>query len=91
MTFLHVASGSGGSSNIKDNSSLVCSEGFYVSLEDISNGTTEEVCRPECGEWEEFPHSTVVAIYVTELVTAVVFFLSGAVVLVLSVIQYKRM
>ena len=69
----------------------MCSEGFYVSLEDISNGTTEEVCRPECGEWEEFPHSTVVAIEVTETVAGVANMIGGAVVLVLSVIRYKQM
>ena len=91
---MYIASSSGGSgetSDFKDNSSLVCSEGFYVYVVDISNGTTEELCRPECGEWEEVPHSTVVAISVTELMTEVVYLLSGAVVLVLSVIQYKRM
>ena len=90
----YVASRSGGSretSDFEDNSSLVCSEGFYVYQEDITNGTTVEVCRPECGEWEEFPHSTVVAIYITEIVAAVVYILGGAVVLVLSIIQHKQM
>ena len=88
---VYIASSSGGSADFKDNSSLVCSDGFYVSLEYISNGTTVEVCRPECGEWEEVPHSTVVTISVTVLVTEVVYLLSGAAVLVLSVIHYKRM
>ena len=89
-----VASHSGGSretSGFEDNSSLVCSEGFYVSLEDITNGTTVEVCRPECGEWEEFPHSTVVAIYIVDIVVAVVYILGGAVLLVLSIIRHKQM
>ena len=91
---VYIASSSGGSgetSDFKDNSSLVCSEGFYVSLEDISNGTTVEVCRPECGEWEEVPHSAVVAINIVQSATDVMYFLNGAVVLVLSVIQYNRM
>ena len=69
----------------------MCSEGLFVSLADIGNGTTVEVCRPECGEWEEVPHSAVVARYIAELVTEVVYLLSGAAVLVLSIIQYKRM
>ena len=70
----------------------MCSEGFYVYVcEDISNGTTEEVCRPECGEWEEFPHSTVVALYVTQTVAAVANLFGGAVVLVLSAIRYEQM
>ena len=91
--YILVDSGSGVSTNTSpgSNTSLVCSEGFYVSLEDISNGTTEEVCRPECGEWEEFPHSTVVALYVTQTVAGVTYMIGGVVVLVLSVMRYKQM
>ena len=94
FSLFYVASRSGGSretSDFEDNSSLVCSEGFYVSLEDITNGTTVEVCRPECGEWEEFPHGTVVALYITDIVVAVVYLLNGAVLLVLSIIRHKQM
>ena len=34
-----------------------CNDGFYES----SLGNTT-VCHPECGEWEEFSHGTVVAV-----------------------------
>ena len=62
----------------------VCNEGFYISE---STG----LCVPECGVWEEFPHSTVVGVDAVVIFSGIVYFLSGLAVLVLSCINYKRM
>ena len=62
----------------------VCNEGFYI------NESTG-LCVPECGVWEEFPHSTVVGIDAVVILSGIVYFLSGLAVLVLSCINYKRM
>ena len=61
-----------------------CSEGFYI---DESTG----LCIPECGVWEEFPHSFVVGVDAVVILSAIVYLLSGVAVLVLSCINYKRM
>ena len=62
----------------------LCSEGFYI---DESTG----LCIPECGVWEEFPHSFVVVVDALVILSAIVYLLSGVAVLVLSCINYKRM
>ena len=61
----------------------VCSDGFYVS----STG----LCRPECMEWEEFPHTTVVIIDVFVTLQAVVYVIAAIAVLILSCIRHKKM
>ena len=63
---------------------IECSKDFYL---DAESG----LCRPECGEWEEFPHSTVLAIDVVIILQAVVFFISATVFLLMSCIHYRRM
>ena len=70
--------------NTLHNNSLTCSEGFYVSE---STG----LCRPECGVWEELPHSLIVGADVAIILSAIVYLLSGTAVLVLSCIYRKRM
>ena len=62
----------------------MCSEGFYI------NENTG-LCTPECGVWEEFPHSFVVGIDAVVIFSGIVYFVSGLAVLVLSCINYKRM
>ena len=62
----------------------VCNEGFFIS-------ENTGLCTPECGVWEEFPHSFVVGIDVVAIFSGIVYFLSGAAVLVLSCMSYKRM
>ena len=62
----------------------VCSEGFYISE---STG----LCVPECGVWEEFPHSFVSAINIVVLFCGIVHLLGASAVLILSCINYKRM
>ena len=62
----------------------VCNEGFYIS-------ENTGLCVPECGVWEEFPHSFVVGIDAVVIFSGIVYFLSGIAVLVLSCISYKRM
>ena len=62
----------------------MCSEDFFL------NESTGQ-CLPECGVWEELPHSTVVGIDVVVIFSAIVYLLSGVAVLVLSCINYKRM
>ena len=66
-------------------SKVVCSDGFYVGDEAGLSG-----CKPECGEWEEFPHSSV-AFDVFVVLQAVVCIVSSVIVVVLSAIRYKRM
>ena len=61
-------------------------DGFYESS--LGNMT---VCHPECGEWEEFSHGTVVAVNAVIIIQAVVYFISGAVVLVLSILRRHHM
>ena len=62
----------------------MCNEGFYISE---STG----LCVPECGVWEEFPHSFSVGIDALVILLGIVYLLSGSAVLVLSCINYKRM
>ena len=42
--------------NVCNTSKLVCSDGFYY-----EDRTGIPGCRPECGEWEEFPRGSVIA------------------------------
>ena len=62
----------------------VCNEGFFI------NENTG-LCVPECGVWEEFPHSFSVGIDAVVIFSGIVYFLSGLAVLVLSCINHKRM
>ena len=62
----------------------VCSEGFYI---DEDTG----LCVPECGVWEEFPHSFLVGVDAVVILSALINLLSSIVILVLSCISYKRM
>ncbi len=49
------------------------------------------VCRPECGEWEEFSSSTVNTIDALIILVEIIDVLASTAVLVLSCIEYKRM
>ena len=62
----------------------VCNEGFYI------NENTG-LCVPECGVWEEFPHSFIVGADAVLIFSGIVYLLSGVAVLVLSCINHKRM
>ena len=62
----------------------LCSEGFYI------NENTG-LCVPECGVWEEFPHRFIVGINAVVILSGIVYFISGLVVLVLSCIRHKSM
>ena len=68
------------------NGTLDCNDGFYV-----GEHAGVPVCRPECGEWEEFPHGSRVALDVVVALQAVVYIIGTILVVVLSVIRYKRM
>ena len=74
------------SGSVMSNRTLVCGDGFYVGER---AGFT--VCIPECGEWEEFPHGSRVALDVVVALQAVVYIIGTIVVVVLSAIRYKRM
>ena len=63
------------------NSTIVCSEDFF-----LSSG----VCKPQCGQWDEFPHSTVVATDAVMIVSASIGFIVANILLVLSCIRYRR-
>ncbi len=78
------------SSTTTTNSTLVCSDGFYV-LRTGNSSNSPGVCLPECGEWEEFPHNTVVALDTTLLVAAFMYMIGGTMVLVVSFIRCQRM
>ena len=67
-------------------SKLVCSDGFYVGDKAGLSG-----CRPECGEWEEFPHGSVLTFDILIVLQAVVSIVSTVILMVLSTIRYKRM
>ena len=64
--------------------SRVCSEGFYI---DECTG----LCVPECGVWEEFPHSFVVGTDAVVIISAIVYLFSSAVLVVISCINYRKM
>ena len=70
--------------NTSTGTERVCNEGFFIN-ENIG------LCTPECGVWEEFPHSFIVGIDAVVIFSGIVYFLSGLAVLVLSCINYKRM
>ena len=65
---------------------LVCNEGFFVG--ELSGAS---VCRPECGEWEEFPRSIVVTVDFFIVLFSVVYLIGATLVIILSIIQRKRM
>ena len=60
----------------------VCSDGFYRDEDGI--------CRPECGVWEAFSYGTYIPVDAMVIITASVFFISAAVLLVLSCVHYKN-
>ena len=57
-----------------------CSEGFYL----------EGVCQPECGSWRQFSDAAIIAVDFVIIFSIVVYLISAAVVIVLSLIRYKR-
>ena len=63
------------------NSTTVCSEDFF-----LDSG----VCKPQCGQWKEFPHSTVVATDAVVIVSTSIGFIVANTLLVLSCIRYKK-
>ena len=58
-----------------------CSEGFYL----------DGVCRPECGEWQQFSDAAIIGVDFVFLFSIVVYLISAAAVIVLSLIRYERM
>ena len=67
-------------------STLQCQKGFSCSAE-----RNASVCLPVCGSWEQYPRSTVVAIDVVVIISAVIGFVSSIAVLVISCIRWNRM
>ena len=67
--------------NGSSTNAIICNEGFYL----------DGICRPECGEWEEFSHSTVLAFDTVVVLQAVAYLIGAVVVLILSCIRYKNM
>ena len=71
-------------SNSDDQNGLIaCSDGFFMD--------EQGVCIPECGEWEDLPHSFEIATDTVVILHSILYIISASVVLVLSCIQYKRM
>ena len=58
-----------------------CSEGFYL----------DGMCRPECGVWQQYPDAAITGVDAVFIFSIVVYLTSAAVVIVLSLIRYKRM
>ena len=58
-----------------------CSADFYLE---------NNLCLPECGEWEEFPHSIVVAVDVIVILSGIIYFIGFAAVLILSYVWPNR-
>ena len=48
------------------------------------------ICLPRCDEWEQYPHSSIVATDVTVTTAAAIGLITGIVVLVMSFIRWKR-
>jgi len=48
------------------------------------------VCKPRCGQWKEFPHSTVVATDAVVIVSASIGFIVANTLLILSCIRYRK-
>ena len=67
-------------------STLQCQEDFSCSS--VGNAS---LCLPVCGRWEEYSRSTVVAIDVVVILSAVIGFVSSIAVLVISCIRWNRM
>jgi len=65
----------------KTNSTMVCSEDFF-----LDSG----VCKPQCGQWKEFLHSTVVATDAVVIVSASIGFIVANTLLILSCIRYRK-
>ena len=57
---------------------LVCSDRFYC-----EDGTGIPGCRPECGEWEEFPRGSVITFDVFVVLQAIVCTVSTIILVVL--------
>ena len=67
-------------------STLQCQEAFSCSV--VGNGS---VCLPVCGSWEQYPRSTVVAVDVVNVLSAVTGVIASIAVLVISCIRRNRM
>ena len=71
---------------MRNASKVVCSDGFYYEDRIGIPG-----CRPECGEWEEFPRGSVIAFDVFVVLQAIVCTVNTIIVMVLYAIRYKQM
>ena len=72
--------------NVRNVSKVVCSDGFYY-----EDRTGIPGCRPECGEWDEFPGGSVIGFDVFVVLQAIVCTVSTIILVVLSAIRYKQM
>ena len=54
---------------------VTCSEDFY---------RLNDTCEPLCGQWEQYPHDTTVAVTTVETITSVVGLLLGVISVLLS-------
>ena len=64
-----------------------CSEGFYLDKEDNLSG----ICKPDCGEWEEFPHHVIVIGDIFTTTQAVIYIVSAIVLFLFSCVHHERM
>ena len=71
--------------NSSSDSPLVCSDGFYVFTGDL------QLCKPECGEWEQQPHASTVAADSLVILSSCIYIIAGSVLLAFSCLRYKNM
>ena len=70
--------------NISTSAPLDCREDFFREED-------SEICVPSCYTWKEYSQTETIAIGVIIFLSAIVGFISGLFVLLLSFIRFKRM
>ena len=69
---------------INKNTTLNCSQGFTIS-------PMTGLCKPVCGEWNEFSHNTLLILKTITSIFFAVHFIGTVVALILSCYNYKTM
>ena len=72
------------------NQTCTCNEDFFCKKINSSARDFHFACVPECGSWEEYPHTTTVIIDVVVILAASIGIVSGIVLLVIAGVRRKK-
>ena len=79
-----VINGSDSATNTSNSTEIVCSTDFYLDMED-------NTCKADCGKWKLYNSDKLETVMIALIIVATaVGIIGGAVVLILSCINYKK-